>query len=122
MNELIINKEPFLGRLIVEVLRDSAEEHIKKQEEAKGVSREFLDQFEIVGTKGKKTQITKGKIVKMAPDAFGAMYKERYGEDGVKLNIGDVVYWIPNDSYRVDPNDEYHVISDCNIVMYEKGN
>lgn len=121
MSEFIDNIQPFLGRLVLEIVRDSADEHLKKQYESTGVSREFLSQFEIAGTKNKKTPIVKGRIVKKAPDAFGQAFRDRYGNDFNEPEIGNIVYFIPNETYRLDPNDQYHLVGDCDIVAYERG-
>ena len=114
--------EPFLGRLLLEVEKDSAEQHLKDQYAKSGVSREFLDKFELPETvKQKNTQIHKGKIIKKAPDAFGQAFRDRYGDDMRSPVIGDVVYFIENESYPLDPNKVFHLIGDCDIVAYRRG-
>lgn len=120
-NSYIENIQPFLGRMLIEVVRDSAEDHVKKQMASTGVSEEFLQKFEIAGVKNKKTPISKGKIVKMASDAFGQAFTDRYGTDFTKPEIGSIVFFIPNESYRIDANDQYHLVGDCDIVAYQKG-
>jgi hypothetical protein len=115
--------QPFLGRLLVEVLRDDAEDHVKARYKAETkVSDEFLNKFALPDSiKNKKTPISKGKILKMAPDAFGHAFSDRYGQDGDKPVIGDTVFFIPNESYKIDVEDKYHLIGDCDIVAFKKG-
>jgi hypothetical protein len=123
MNEFVKDIKPFLGRIVIEIVRDAAEDHLKKQYESTGVSKEFLNQFQLApNQKNRKTPISKGRILKMAPDAFGEAFKDRYGSDYEVPSVGDVVYFIPNESYRLDPNDEYHLVGDCDIVAYESQN
>lgn len=128
--------EPFLGRMIIKIVKENADEVMKKKYAETGVSSEFLNSLEIVRgsdvvdditgqRKFKKAgtwvPYTKGKIIKKAPDTFGTIFKDRYGEDCKTPDLGDIVYFITNETYRLDPNDEYHLINDCDIVAFEKG-
>jgi hypothetical protein len=129
--------EPFLGRMVIEVIKEDSDEYLKKKLQSEtGVSNEFLNKLEIVRgdividdktgrevfkkTTG-KVPYSKGKIVKKSPDAFGKCFQDRYGDEMQFPDIGDIVFFIPNQTYRIDVDDKYHLISDCDIVAFKKG-
>lgn len=134
--------EPFLGRLIVKVIREDTNDirKAKAEKDAKAtnkVSEEFLSKFDIqVGfeteidpqTGVKKLvkregqmPVDKGIIIKKAPDVCGKAFKEKYGDDiGYIPDIGDTVVFIPNGSTRLDQSDMYHTIGDNDIIAYIK--
>ncbi len=108
--------KPFLGRLLVEVIRDDAEDHLRKQYKMENSVLQLPETMT-----AKKLPVSKGRILEMAPDAFGRVFKERYGDEMECPAIGDVVWFIPNESYRVDSRDTYHIVADQDIVAFEKG-
>jgi len=130
--------EPFLGRLVIETIKEDSEALIKARiaSETKGtVSTEFLNRITLVTTEEqtdmdtgrtkhviakKRVPISKGRILKKAPDAFGDYFKSRYGDVGYTPDIGDVVLFIPNESSRLEPTDTYHFLNDCDIQGYHK--
>jgi hypothetical protein len=115
--------KPFCGRMLIEAIKDDAMEHVKKQIHADtGASLEFLKNFEIADPKlkNKHTPITKGIIVDMAPDAFGKAFQDRYGDDMEYPVLGDTVWFIANENYRVDSEGKYHLISDDGIVGFKR--
>lgn len=114
---------PFLGRLVVEVLRDDTEDHLKAKMKAEtNVSEDFLKSIILPDSmKSKKTPISKGRVVKKSPDAFGKAFSDRYGDDMDFPKNGDIVFFIPNESYKLDQEDKYHLIGDCDIVAFTKG-
>lgn len=110
--------KPFLGRIVVEILQDSAEDHLKNKLGAElKVSSEFLQKFQLVEAQNKRTPISKGKIVNLAPDAFGELFMSKYGHMECP-KIGDIVLFIPNESYKLDVENTHHVINDVDIVGY----
>lgn len=124
--------EPFLGRMIVEIVEENVEEYkkklLQKTAEKKGVSSDFLSKFEIVeGSINEETgsfEIHKqgslpyrmGKVIDMAPDAYGIRYKQNYGSDGKPPAIGDVLMFVPNQSYKIDAKGKYHIVGDEHVV------
>jgi hypothetical protein len=114
--------EPFLGRLVIQVIKEDASEKVKQKiaSETK-VSSEFLAKFEMTDIKG-KVPISKGKIVKKAPDAFGSAFTDRYGDVGYTPTYGDIILFIPNESYKIDAEDTHHIIADTDIIGYIKSN
>lgn len=128
--------EPFLGRMLLEVIQEDSDEFLKKKDSVEtGVSKAFLDTLQIVHgdmvtdeitgeRKFKKASgkvpNTMGKIIKLAPDAFGEAFKTRYGDVGYVPEMGDTVMFIANDGYRVGVEGKYYIISDEGVVGYIK--
>lgn len=126
---------PFLGRMKIEILLEDTQEYLSKKTQAEtNASKEFMDKFQIVYGEDRmqsdgstrfeavrKTKFSnKGRIVEMSNDCFGIAFKERFGSDREYPKLGDVVYFVPNKSYQVDPENKYHIIDDCEIVGYIK--
>ena len=112
--------EPFLGRLTVEALPDDTEEYLK---EMYGVSKNSLLALP-EDVLSDRCPLSKGKIIKISQHSFGERFEKWYGKDiaeeGRSLKLGDTVYFIPNNTYSVDPKKKYHVISDEHIIGYIK--
>lgn len=135
---LTANPHPFIGRLKIEVIRDDIDEYFKKKAktEIKGVSQEFLDKLELprvedtydMETGAKITKfvtnirmpVAKGIIVEKASDAYGKLFQDTYGTMEYVPQVGDIVWFIANQSYRIDVEDKYHFIADDNVVGYLK--
>lgn len=108
---------PCNGRMILEVIKEDALEHKKKtlgMENSILVLPESLVENSYVPCK-------KGIILTMAPDAFGKRYVKNYGDDGTHPEVGDVVMFIPNQSFKIDPEGRYHIIGDEHVIAYYKG-
>lgn len=65
---------------------------------------------------------SKGTVIKMAPDAFGQKYREKYGNEINPPKVGDIIHFTPYQSSRMDKNGEYYqVIDECvNFVQRKK--
>lgn len=63
---------------------------------------------------------SKGIVVKMASDAFGRKYKERYGEEIRPPKIGDIVHFVPYQSNRMDKEGEYYLITDDGVKFIQR--
>jgi hypothetical protein len=123
--------EPFLGRILLEVVKEDSNTYKKEQY---GITENSaLKDFVIMdGTTDSETgefrakelhsvPYKKGKILKMAPDAYGAArFQKYYGTEGYVPKIGDTVLFIPNQSYKIDPADVYHIIADDHVIGYFK--
>lgn len=115
--------KPFLGRIKVEVIKEDVEEYLKKQW---GVSEESKL---IVSTAAYQDQHrvpwSKGKVLEIAPDAFGQRFENYYGKDGAcegrsNIKVGTIVYFVPMQTYKLDPQGKYHMINDEHIIGYSK--
>lgn len=63
---------------------------------------------------------SKGIVVKMATDAFGGKYKERYGDEIVPPQIGDIVHFVPYQSSKLDRDGEYYLITDDGVKFIQR--
>lgn len=107
--------EPFLGKIIVEIVTEDIEDYLK---EIHGIGKSSLIVLPDTVKIG-RMPLQKGKIVKKAQDAFGEAFRQRYGNDFKEPKDGDVVWWIPNQSYKIDIYDKFHAITDQDIVLVE---
>lgn len=111
---------PFLGRIIVKAVYDDTETYLK---ELYGVSKDSLIQLpdEVVQN---RVPLTKGIIVKLGKGSFGDRFRKWYGEDianeGKNLKLGDKVYFVENQTYSLDVDKTFFIISDEHIMGYEK--
>lgn len=129
--------KPFLGRLVVEAIKESVEDHLAKLaklEDYKELSKmgfqivaaettvdEYTGEKKLQMKKGIRTPIKRGRILKVSPDAFGDRFLEKCGMDvGDVPTIGDVVWFIPNDTYQIDQEGKYHIINDCDVVAVDE--
>lgn len=138
MNDESMLPEPFLGRMVIETIKEDSEDYLKKQmKKDMQVSSEFLNKLELVtmqeeidpetGRKKfvhakRRVPISKGKIIKMAPDCFGEAFVNKYGDGFYTPKIGDVILFIPNESFKIDAEDKYHLVCDCDVIGYHKVN
>jgi hypothetical protein len=63
---------------------------------------------------------SRGKVVKMASDAFGHKYKEKYGNEINPPKLGDIVHFVPYQSNRMDKEGEYYLITDDGVKFIER--
>jgi len=130
--------EPFMGRIIIKILKDSFDSFKKKQ--AKLYDDSFLSQsgFEIADgavdyvtgefkIKDKQSldelvPYQKGEIIKLSEDAFGENFKRYYGSDRtMRPELGDTVLFIRNQQYNLDPAGEYGILNDEHVIAFYKG-
>ncbi len=115
----IENFEPFLGRIVIEMIREDTVEYMKKQYGMQADSPLALP--EDLVKSGGRVPYKKGRVVKMAKDTFGQRFKDRYGLDGNFPQVGDVLVFIPFESFKLTNDDKYHLIADEDIVGFYKG-
>lgn len=113
--------KPFLGRLIVRSIKESVEDFLKEEW---GVSKDSKIQIVTEEYKSKyRVPVTAGQIVSVSKNAFGEAFSRRYGKDiaeeGKTLKPGDLVYFIYNQAFNVDPKSEYLELNDEQILGYD---
>lgn len=108
--------KPFLGRILTEAVEDDISEYMK---EKAGISKNSLIALPENYIQKHSVPVKKGKIVDMAVDAFGDAFRSRYGHDvGEIPGIGDVVMFIPGQSYKVDIDERYHMLADEDVIAF----
>ena len=63
---------------------------------------------------------SRGVVVKMASDAFGGKYREKYGDEICPPTIGDIVHFVPYQSNQMDKDGEYYLITDDGVKFIER--
>ncbi len=110
--------EGFLGRIKIENLIEDVTAYKK---ELYGLSEDSL--IELVETKNERVPYKLGRIVQLAEDSFKGRYTKYYGEDRTYYpKVGDIVLFVPNQNFRMDPSGKYSIISDEDIIAFYKGN
>lgn len=132
---------PFLGKILVEAIIVKADAHLREQirqerlQRGEKIDDEMFNKIIIanavteIDEYGRKSNvikndvrapIQKGRIITMAPDAFGQRFVEACGSDvGETPKVGDIIYFIPNDTYRIDPAGRYHLVNDNQVCAIE---
>ena len=109
--------KPFLGRIIVEIIEGDYEQYMKEQY---GVDKD--SKIVLPNIKELRVPIKQGKIVKISKNSFGERFEKWYGKDianeGKALKEGDIVSFIENQTYGIDFEGKYHIISDEHIMGY----
>lgn len=110
---------PFLGRAILEAIVEDVEAYMK---EKSGVSRDSVLALPDAYKTKYSIPLKKGKIIEMSPDFCGEKFRESCGSDTAyyKPALGDVLWFVPNETYALDIEKKYHLINDSDIVAYEK--
>lgn len=110
--------KPFLGRATIEVIEDDVEGYMK---EKAGISRDSLIAMPESFKSKHRVPLRRGKIIEVSPDFCGENFLQKMGGDvGYTPGLGDVVWFVPNETYALDMEKKYHLINDCDIVSYEK--
>lgn len=105
---------PFLGRILTEGLDDDVEQHIKQKA---GLDKDSLIQLPGDYKAKHSIPVQKGRIIDLAPDAFGEAFQNKYGFDtGKRPGLGDIVMFIPGQSYKVDIEGKHHIVSDEDVI------
>lgn len=63
---------------------------------------------------------SRGTVVKMAKDAFGQRYKERFGEDISAPVVGDIIHFVPYQTAKMDDEGLYYLVTDDSIKFIER--
>lgn len=111
--EDILNGEPINGHILIKV-------DIGKIKEEMGLSRDSKIILTETQEKSFAAASSKGEVVKMASDAFGNMYKEKFGDEINPPTIGDTVHFVAYQSNRMDKDGEYYLITDDGVKFIER--
>lgn len=107
----ILKGEPINGHILIKVDLGQVKEDL-------GLSRDSL--IEIPKEKAFAASSSKGVVVKMATDAFGQAYKEKFGSEIEPPKVGDVIHFVPYQSNMMDKNGEYYLVTDDGIKFIER--
>ena len=111
--EDVLAGEPINGHILIQVDLGQVKEDL-------GLSRDSVIVLTEMQEKSFAGSASKGVVVKMASDAFGSMYKEKYGSEINPPKIGDVVHFVPYQSNRMDNEGEYYLITDDGVKFIER--
>lgn len=109
----ILAGEPINGHILIKV-------DIGQVREDLGLSRDSKIILTEMQEKSFAGASSKGTVVKMASDAFGSKYKERFGNEFDPPKIGDIVHFIPYQSNRMDKDGEYYLITDDGVKFIQR--
>jgi hypothetical protein len=110
---------PFLGRCIIEALEEDVEGYMK---EKAGISRSSLIALPETFIAGNRVPLKKGKILQVSSDFCGDNFRQKCGDDVGDVPVeGDIVWFVPNETYALDIEKKYHLLNDCDIVAFERG-
>jgi hypothetical protein len=111
--EDILKGEPINGHILIQVDLGMVKEQMGLTRDSKLVLPEQQE-------KAFAAASSKGVVVKMAQDAFGAKYKERFGDEINPPKIGDILHFVPYQSNRMDKEGEYYLITDDGVKFIER--
>jgi len=107
----ILKGEPINGHILIKVDLGQVKENL-------GLSRDSA--LYIPQEKAFASASSKGIVVKMATDAFGQKYKEKYGKEINPPKVGDIVHFVPYQSNMMDKDGEYYLITDDGVKFIER--
>lgn len=109
----ILNGIPINGHILIKIDLGAVKENL-------GLSRDSRLVLTEMQEKSFASASTKGLIVKMAKDAFGSKYKEKYGEEIEAPVVGDTVHFVSYQSNMMDKDGEYYLVTDDGIKFFER--
>ncbi len=107
----ILRGEPINGHILIRV-------DVGQVKESLGLSRDSA--LYIPQEKAFAQSSSKGVVVKMATDAFGSKYKEKYGKEINPPAVGDIVHFVPYQSNQMDKDGEYYLVTDDGIKFIQR--
>lgn len=107
----ILNGIPINGHILIKVDQGDVKENL-------GLSRDSA--LYIPQEKAFASASSRGVVVKLAKDAFGSKYKEKYGSEIDAPNVGDIVHFVPYQSNMMDKDGEYYLITDDGVKFIER--
>lgn len=109
----ILKGEPINGHILIKV-------DLKQIREDLGLPVDTALELPESYQKAVAAASDKGTIVKMAKDAFGKVYKERYGKDTISPKVGDRIHFVSYQSRKMDNKGEYYLVTDDSIKFIEQ--
>lgn len=111
--EDVLKGEPINGHILIKVDLGLVKEQMGLSRDSKLILTETQEK-----TFAGASSI--GEVVKLASDAFGIKYKEKYGNEINPPKIGDRVHFVPYQSNRMDDEGEYYLITDDGVKYIER--
>lgn len=109
--EDVLRGEPINGHILIKIDLGQVKEDL-------GLAKDSL--LYIPKEKAFAHSSSRGEVVKMARDAFGGKYKEKYGSEIDPPVIGDIVHFVPYQSNQMDKDGEYYLITDDGVKFIER--
>lgn len=109
----ILAGEPINGHILIRVDLGQVKEDLGLSRDSKLILTEMQE-------KSFAGASSRGVVVKMATDAFGHKYKEKYGDEINPPSVGDIVHFVPYQSNRMDKDGEYYLITDDGVKFIER--
>lgn len=109
----ILQGEPINGHILIKV-------DVGQLKEDMGLSRDSKIILTEMQERSFAAASSKGTVVKMASDAFGSKFKEKFGEEINPPAIGDTVHFVPYQSNKMDKEGEYYLITDDGIKFIQR--
>lgn len=111
--EDVLRGEPINGHILIQVDLGQIKEDLGLTRDSSIVLPEMQEKRFACGS-------SRGAVVKMASDAFGAKYKEKYGNEIKPPKIGDIVHFVAYQSNMMDKEGEYYLITDDGVKFIER--
>lgn len=111
--------EPMNGNLVIEYIAGDVRDYmlskagIDSEKSLIELPEEFMNKHQ--------TPIGKGKVLSKAPDAFGQVYRMRFGNETIPAEVNDVIVFPKGAGTAIDPTGKYQFIADKDIMgIYRK--
>jgi len=109
----ILSGEPVNGHILIRVDLGDVKEEMGLSRDSKLILTETQEKTFAAAS-------SKGIVVKLASDAFGSKYKEKYGDEICPPQIGDIVHFVPYQSNRMDRDGEYYLVTDDGVKFIQR--
>lgn len=109
----ILRGEPINGHILIKIDLGDVKENLGLARDSKLILTDLQE-------RSFASASSKGIVVKMATDAFGSKYKEKFGDEINPPAIGDTVHFVPYQSNMMDKEGEYYLITDDGVKFIER--
>lgn len=107
----ILRGEPINGHILIKVDKSTVRKELGMAED----SPIYVPQ-----EKSFASASTRGEVIRMASDAFGLKYQERFGEEIKPPVEGDTVHFVSYQSAKLDEEGVYYLITDDGVKFIER--